>query len=154
MADVVLARRTATTGSIDQTVVADFRPIVVDTENRVGAVIEGSGELVVRRVLGVVTADHDFVLHGQGVEVADKVHVQAELGRIEIRHEVGVLHAAAIGLQTIAGTLHTLVFRLVVFGHAHGADLERPVVVEAVFEIGIDRGDIDVRMVPACAGVG
>ncbi|MNK98442.1 hypothetical protein D3C87_1188040 [compost metagenome] len=85
--------------------------------------------------------------------MADEVHVQAKLGRVEVSHEVGVLHAAAIGFQAIAGTLHALVFCLVVFGHAHGADLESPVVVEAVFEIGIDRGDIDVRMVPACAGV-
>ncbi|MNF55878.1 hypothetical protein D3C84_373530 [compost metagenome] len=153
MPNVVFARRCPAAGGIEYPVVADFRAVVVDAEDGVGAVVEGSGELVVRCVLGVVTADHDFVLHGQRVEVADEVHVQAELGGVEIGHEIGVLHAAAVGFQAIAAALQPLVFRLVAFRHAHGADLEGPVVVEVVLKIGVDGGDIDVRMVPARAGV-
>ncbi|MNK98443.1 hypothetical protein D3C87_1188050 [compost metagenome] len=64
MADIVFTRCTTTTGGIDQTVVADFRAVVVDAEDRVIAVVEGPGEAVVRGVFGIVTAQHHFMLHG------------------------------------------------------------------------------------------
>jgi hypothetical protein len=48
LADVVFARCTTTTSGIEQTVITDVRAVVVNAENRVGAVIEGSCELAPR----------------------------------------------------------------------------------------------------------
>ena len=126
---------------------------MIDVEDSVGTVIEGPSEFVIRGVLGVVAAHHDFLLHGQGFELAVEVHVQSDFGGIHIRHEVSVLHAAAIGIDAGAAGLHPCVFRLVGFSHAHGADLEGPIVVESVFQVGVERGDIDIRMVPLRPGV-
>ncbi|MNF67025.1 hypothetical protein D3C84_488290 [compost metagenome] len=50
--------------------------------------------------------------------------------------------------------MHPLVLRFVGFRHAHGAGLEGPLVIKTVLQIGVEGGDIDVRMVPLRTGVG
>ena len=126
---------------------------MINVEESVGTVIEGPSEFVIRGVLGEVAAHHDFLLHGQGFELAVEVHVQRDFGGVQVSYEVSVLHAAAIGIDAIATGLHPLVLRLVGFSHAHSANLESPIVIETVLQVGVERGDIDVRMVPLRPGV-
>ncbi|MNO94938.1 hypothetical protein D3C76_865690 [compost metagenome] len=137
-----------------QAVVVDVRAVVVDIEHIVVAGIEGAGEEVIGGQLGVVAAEGDLLLQAQALEAADHVHVHTHFGGVEIRHPVGIGHTAAIEFQAVAGGLHALVGRGVGFAHAHAGDAKLPVVVEAVFEVGVEGGDVDFRVVPARAGEG
>ncbi|MNN56741.1 hypothetical protein D3C81_1716900 [compost metagenome] len=91
---------------------------MADVEDAVIAT-KGSPVTIIAGELGVVAAKGHFMCHGACVEVADHVHVQAQLGGVEVGDPVCILDSAAIRLKAFTDGLGALVGRRVGFVHAH-----------------------------------